>query len=363
MNIQLIITGLIEIGISFATSVFIFFFSFKVFSLFTKDINEIEELKKNNIAVGILIVAFIFGIMLLVKESVYPAKDTLINLIKSKNITFVIILLSLLRILIIYLISAIFAFIILWLSIKFFMLLTIKIEEMKEIKNNNSAIALILASLIVSIVILLNSPLATFLSGIVKPAGISIEAEEPFFNYALIYKGFIELIISLFAVIFIFLLGFKLFSLLTKKIDENKELKSNNNAIGVLMAGFNFSMMILIKSAINPAIKAMEFSLDQKATAGIISLTIGQIILYFIIAAIFAFIILWISMKLFMFLTTTINEMTEIKNKNLAIGLIIAVLLITSALLLEQGLETVLSGFVKIPKLGTGIMDLPIIKR
>ncbi|MBN2545910.1 MAG: DUF350 domain-containing protein [Spirochaetes bacterium] len=358
MNIQLISTGLIEIGISFATGVFIFFFSFKIFSFLTKDIEEIEELKNKNIAVGILIAAFVFGIMLLVKESVYPSKDTLINLIKSNNLNLVVILISLLRIIVIYIISAFFAFIILWLSIKFFMILTTKIDEIKELTKNNSSVALILASLIVSIVVLLTSPLATFLSGIVKPSSIDIKSEEPFFNIDLINKGFIELIISLAAVLFIFFISFKVFSLFTKKIDEIKELNSNNNAVGVLMAGFNFSMMLLVKSAINPAIKAMEFALDKKASAEIIFLTIGQIILYFIIAAIFAFIILWIAMKLFMFLTTSINEMEEINNKNFAVGLIIAVLLISSALLLAQGLETVLSGMVKTPQIGTGILDL-----
>src|SRR4030042_3924208 len=118
MNLQLFIQGVIEIGISLLTGLFIFFTSFKIYNILTRDINEIEELKKNNIAISILVSSFIFGIMLLVKTVIVPATDMLQSTINSQKITFGIIFISILRIIILYFIAALFSFIILWISIK-----------------------------------------------------------------------------------------------------------------------------------------------------------------------------------------------------------------------------------------------------
>ena len=53
------------------TIAIVIFISIKLFTYMTTDINEFEEIKKNNIAVAILTATIIISISLLVKESLY----------------------------------------------------------------------------------------------------------------------------------------------------------------------------------------------------------------------------------------------------------------------------------------------------
>jgi uncharacterized membrane protein YjfL (UPF0719 family) len=348
MSINVIIFGIIEIGFSLLTGLLIFFLSFKVFTILTRNIDELNELKKNNTAVAILVASFVFGIMLLAKQVIDPSMENMKILITGGDeITTNIVLFSVLRILLVYVIASVFAFIVLWLSMKLFMLLTTQIDEMAEIKNNNTAISIIIAVLIISVTLILSQSLKTIFEGFIPSARLS--PNEPLFNTDHILQGLIELGISFFAVIFIFFIGFKIFDLLTRKIDEVEELKSNNIAISVLISSFIFSVMILIRSSIEPSIDTLETLIAKNASIGNILLSGLYIIIFFVGAAIIAFIILWLAMKAFMLFTTTIDEMAQIKNNNLAVAIIIAILLISAALLLTHGLNLLFDGLKIIP--------------
>ncbi len=359
MNFSLLVEGLIEICISLITGVLIFFFSFKIFTLFTRTIDEIREIKKNNIAIGILLASFVFGIMFLIKTAIDPAGETLTNVMGTKGAGIMIILFTVLRILIIYIVSAIFAFLALWLAMNFFMYLTKNIDEMDEIGSNNFSVGMLIGTLVISVSIILSGPLSTMLRGLVPAARVG--ANEPILNVSNIIQGCIELAVSFFAVIFIFYFGFKIFSLLTKKINEVAELKDNNFAISILMSSFIFSMMLLINACIEPAEKTLEFAIGREAADVLIAVLV--IICFFAVSALFAFIMLWIAMKGFMLLTVNIDEMAEIKKKNVAIAIIIAVLFVSIALLVANGLKLSLEAFIISPKFGSADMPvLPILR-
>ena len=350
MNSILLGQGLIELLISVIFGLAMFFLSFKVFSLLTKNIDEIKEISNNNIAVAVLIASFIFGIMLLIKASIGPAMDTLILLLNSKESTFLMVILAIVRILLFFIFSAIFAFVILWLAIKLFTLLTTDIDEIEEIKNNNVAVSFILATLIISMSLILSKPLETLLSGLVSPPsqsniGISI-------NLSVFLDGLIQLGISIVGIIFVFFLSFKIFNLLTKDIDEIKELKNNSLAIAILMSAFIFGIMLIIKAAITPANEALGFVLsDSKATALTILFVIIRVILFFILSGFIAFLVIWISMNIFMLVTKKIDEFAEIKNKNIAVAIILGILILSLTLMIYHSIVSILNGLIKTPEL------------
>ena len=344
MNIHLIILGLIEIFISALSGVLIYFISLKIFTFLTKDIDETKELKNNNIAVSILVSSFLFCIMLLIKASIGPSMETLGFAMIPVNISLKTVGFAILRIIIMFLISAIFAFIFLWVSVIVFMLLTSKINEMQEIKKNNIAVSIIVAVLMLSLAIIILNPLKTLLKGFVSAPIISDTLKEPLINFKTVFLGLLELGISIIAAIFIFFYGFKIYDFLTKEIDEVSELKSNNIAVSIQISAFIFSIMILVKAALVPSFDTLERVVYQSIEAKLVIIALFKIIIFFILAAFFAFIILWLVMKGFMFINKDINEMQEIKNKNIAIAIAIAILLISASLLLQQGLTAFLSG-------------------
>ena len=347
MNFNLVIQGIIEIILAVLSGILIYFASLKAFALFTKGIDEEKEFKENNVAVSILISSFVFGIMLLIKESIGPSMENLSYALSADKITAGAIGYSVLKILCIYLASAVISFIFLIIAIKFFMILTTKIDEIREIKKNNVAVAIMIGVLTVSIAMVTMAPLKTLLKCLVSAPVLTGDFKEPLINITYLYQGLIEIGISLVAAVLVFLYSFKLYDMTTKKIDEMKELKANNIAISIQVSSFIFSIMIIVKASLLPTFDALEKVMTgQKIAAGIIIITILKIILFFVLAAAIAFGILWLVMKCFVYFNRSIDQMAEIKNRNISVAIAIAVLLISAALLLQHGVVTFLSSMV-----------------
>ena len=359
MNLNLLAQGAIEIILSFFTGLFIFFFGFKI-SFITKDIDELKELKDNNASVAILGVSFIFGIMIIVKEAISPSMDTLNQMITAEQFMLSSVVFSIVRILIFYIVSALFAFIILWLSIKLFLILTTDIDEMEEIKNKNVSVSLVISSLIISMSLILKDPLRVLLDGLVAtPAIMDSGIKEHFINMSLFLEGLIELGISIFGVLFVFFISFKIFQILTKNIDEIAEIKKNNIAVGLLNGSFVFSIMIVVNMALEPGNRDLQRAISSENADFIPTLfSILRITGFLFGSALLSFVVIWLSMKCFMLLTRGIDEMAEIKNNNIAIALLIAILLISIAFLLQHGVKIFLEGLIPLPKLDSGVLDL-----
>ena len=346
MNFSLIIQGIIEILLAILSGILIYFFSLKAFAFFTKGIDEEKEFKNNNVATSILISSFLFGIMLLIKESIDPSMENLSYVMSADKLTMAALGVAVLKIVCIYLASAIASFIFLILALKFFMILTTNIDEIKEIKKNNIAVSILIGVLTISIALVTIEPLKTLLKSLVSAPVLTGEYREPLFNFFYLYQGLIEICISLVAVVLVFLYSFKLYDMMTKKIDEMKELKANNIAISIQVSSFIFSIVIIIKGSLLASFDLLEKIMPRKPEAVTIIILILKIIFFFVLSALIAFGILWIVMKCFMYLNRSIDHMTEIKNKNIAVAIAIAVLLISASLLLEHGVVTFLSSMV-----------------
>ena len=169
----------------------------------------------------------------------------------------------------------------------------------------------------------------------------------------------IELIIAIIAAVIIYFLTLRVINIFLKKnINEEEELKKNNIAVSIMVSSFIFAMMLLIKAAVEPAYNVFENAFENGVKIQGVLFSIGQIILFFVLAAFFSFVILWLAMKAFMLFTRTIDEITEIKNKNIAISIVIAILVLSAALLVEHGLSIILNSFVNYPEIGRGLLDI-----
>lgn len=364
MNIYMFLQGVVELILSLVSGIFIFFMSFKVFSLVTRDIDELQELQKNNVAVAILGASFIFGIMLLVKAALTPAMDTFTFIFGQNQFSFSLIFFSIVRICLMYIVSAIFSFLILWLSVKLFLILTTEIDEMEEMKNNNIAISIVIATLISSMALILSHPLTTMLNGLVTaPVILDSGLQEHLINTPVFLQGVIELALSLSGGVAIFFISFRVLNILTKNINEIVELKKNNISVAILSSSFILSIMILVNAALIPANDILGFTLG-KVDNGYddIIFAILRIVLFLLLSAIIGFIIIWFAMKVFFLLTKGIDELKEIKANNIAVAIIVAVLVISASLLIEHSITSILNGLVKSPDVGKGLMDITNIR-
>ena len=168
----------------------------------------------------------------------------------------------------------------------------------------------------------------------------------------------IGLICGVFHLVLSFLLAlittfgsFKIFEKLTRNIDEVSELKSNNVAVSIMMGGMLLSSAIIIKTVARPAISTLQVHLYEGITGLTVLKTLGFLAAYVAGAMVLAITAVWVAVWCFMVLTRKMDELAEIKNNNVAVAIILAVVLVIMGLFLADGINSFLNAVVPFPKL------------
>lgn len=159
-------------------------------------------------------------------------------------------------------------------------------------------------------------------------------------NMLVVLSGISTLFLSLILGIFILFIGFKMFSGLSKTIQEEDEIKNNNIAVAILSGSFIFAMGLMMKSSVDPLIQSIFRAIfyNESGILGHLSIALLQ----FIVSLFISIVSLWIGVKGFTLLTHNINEFEEIKKNNIAVSILMASIIITLALFLQNGLEKLL---------------------
>ncbi|MFH0737965.1 MAG: DUF350 domain-containing protein [Candidatus Micrarchaeota archaeon] len=119
--------------------------------------------------------------------------------------------------------------------------------------------------------------------------------------------------------------GMRLLDGLTSGIDEWKEIKKGNVAIGILFASVMASLMLLV----GPAIYALAAYLGLGGDAVSMLIVFLKMLLNFIIFQILGIVVIFLTLNLVDRITPDIDEFAELKKGNIAIAVVMA-----SALLL-----------------------------
>jgi uncharacterized membrane protein YjfL (UPF0719 family) len=119
--------------------------------------------------------------------------------------------------------------------------LTKKIDEEKELAKGNTAVGILVASIFISIAIVVQSGVA----------GISIGLKDAVNGniYSLI-ASIIQLILGMILAVTGIYLSLNVFDRLTKEIDEFEEIRKGNVAVAVEMAGVIIAVALIIQSGV-----------------------------------------------------------------------------------------------------------------
>lgn len=162
-------------------------------------------------------------------------------------------------------------------------------------------------------------------------------------NLLVVLSGISTLLLSLILGIFILFIGFKMFSGLSKSLNEEDEIQENNIAVAILSGSFIFAMGIMMKTSIDPLIQSIFRAIFYN-NAGISGM-MGQLsiaLLQFMASLFVSIFSLWFGVKGFTWLTHNINEFEEIQKNNIAVSILMASIIITLSLFLQNGLEKLL---------------------
>ena len=167
MDLTLLITGLLQLLLSLLIGVFFIYAGVRIFQKLTRGINETEELKENNVAVGILNAAIAFALIIVVKNSIESSITIFSNTLRNPDAEFLTYLKTALLMIGHIILSGIIAIGIIYSALRIFMHLTKDLDELKEIKENNIAVSIFLSVIIVALAFLFEPGIKTILDALI----------------------------------------------------------------------------------------------------------------------------------------------------------------------------------------------------
>jgi uncharacterized membrane protein YjfL (UPF0719 family) len=174
MDIILLITGIVQVILSLLISVTLIYLASKIFRRLITGINETEELKKNNVAVAILNGSILLALIIVVKKSIESSVTIFGNTLRNPDSVFLSYLQSSLIMLGHIILGGIIAFTAIYTALQIFISLTKDLDELKEIKESNTAVGILLGIIIVSIALLLQPGVDTILNSLIPFPPVSL---------------------------------------------------------------------------------------------------------------------------------------------------------------------------------------------
>lgn len=119
--------------------------------------------------------------------------------------------------------------------------LTSKIDEEKELAKGNAAVGILVASIFVSIAIVVQSGIAGVSVGLRNAVAGNI--------YSLV-ASVIQLVLGIILAVAVIYLSLNIFDKLTKGIDEFEEIRKGNVAVALEMAGVIVATALIVQSGV-----------------------------------------------------------------------------------------------------------------
>ncbi len=166
----------------------------------------------------------------------------------------------------------------------------------------------------------------------------------------LLFTGIVQIFLSLLIAITIIYLASKIFRNLISGINETEELKKNNVAVAILNGSIILALILVIKKSIESAVTIFGNTLRNPDTVFSNYLESGVIMIgHIMLGGIIAFSAIYIALQIFIRLTKDLDELKEIKENNTAVGILLGIIIVSMALLLQPGLDTILNSLIPFP--------------
>lgn len=150
VNVSGIAVGFLQLILGLVFAAVSIFMGVRLFDKLTKGIEEMEELKRGNVAVGILLAAVVITIANIVSGGVQGLSAAAVNFSVSGVIGGLVQLV----------LALILAVIAIFLAISIFGKVTKGIDEQAELRNGNIAVAILLSGFLIAVSIVINSGVA-----------------------------------------------------------------------------------------------------------------------------------------------------------------------------------------------------------
>jgi uncharacterized membrane protein YjfL (UPF0719 family) len=154
------------------------------------------------------------------------------------------------------------------------------------------------------------------------------------------FVGFIQLMIAILLAVVALYIGYSTFSRITKGMDEQQELVKGNVAVGIIIASVFFAIALVVQSGV------------AGISAGIINalegdwLALVAAFLQLILGIILAIVAIYLALNVLNRLTKGVDEFAELKKGNVAVALMMAGVIIATALIIQSGVIGITSALI-----------------
>ena len=175
MDLSLLIAGILQLILSLVIGLAFIYAGFRFFHKRIKDIDEISELKKNNIAVAILNGSIILSLVIMVKNAIEPAITTFTLTLRNPDSSLTSFLQTAAIMLIQIIVAGVLAFLAIYIALNLYTFLTRDLDEIDELKKNNIAVSIVLGVVIISISLLMQQGIKSILDALIPFPTISLK--------------------------------------------------------------------------------------------------------------------------------------------------------------------------------------------
>lgn len=139
----------------------------------------------------------------------------------------------------------IFAAVAIYLGVRVFDRFTKGVDEMDELRRGNTAIGILLAAVVITVAIVVQSGVAGMTNAVVQPTNSSIG------DYVVgILGGIVQLLVGILLAVVAIYMAVSVFGKVTKGIDEQAELKKGNVAVAIVLSGFLIAVGFVIQAGV-----------------------------------------------------------------------------------------------------------------
>jgi uncharacterized membrane protein YjfL (UPF0719 family) len=176
-------------------------------------------------------------------------------------------------------------------------------------------------------------------------------------DFLSIAAGFIAYGVAILVSSIMVFLTFRLNTLLRKRTAQEDQLKSGHRSMAIALGSTLLSQAILLRHIVFPVMAVIRDLFVQEGRTASLGLIILQALSFFAVISVLCIVSVWLGSLLFTKMTGALDEHREIENDNIAVAIFYAFVIISIALILNEGIEDLSRSLI--PYGQSGVVRIP----
>jgi len=173
-------------------------------------------------------------------------------------------------------------------------------------------------------------------------------------NLLQILMGTLELLVTVLISFVLIFFSYRIILMLTKKFDEEKQLKKKNVSVGIVLGGIFVGEAVVVKSAVYPAMAVFQlYATGERHSFFILLKTVGISLAFILLTGLLAVAVILLCFWLFNRLTPRINQYEEVLDDNRAVAVLMALFIVALCILMSSGVSGLTKALIPFPDVGS----------